>query len=67
MTGKILAIGANAGLAFLAWWMMQPDDERRRNQAGLWRGLEKLSMRVAKETSNLAAYAERRYRETVTI
>jgi len=67
MPAKILTLSAQAGLALLAWWMAQPEDERRRMQASLWRELEQLSMKVAKSTSDLAAYAERRYRETVTV
>jgi hypothetical protein len=65
--GKIVAVSAQASLALLAWWLMQSKDERRATQASLWKELEKLSMKAAKQTSNLAAYAERRYRETVAV
>jgi hypothetical protein len=67
MGGKILAVSAQAGLAFLAWWMTQPDDERRALQASFWRQLEQLSMNIAKQASNLAAYADGRYQETVRV
>jgi hypothetical protein len=66
MPAKMLALMAQAGLAVVAWWMTLSDDERRLIQAGFWRELERLSMRLAKETSNLAAYAEQRYKQTVS-
>lgn len=67
MSGKIIVLSAQAGLAFTAWWMLQPEQERRALQAGFWREIERLSMTVAKHTSNLAAYADKRYRETVAV
>jgi hypothetical protein len=63
MQARILALAAQAGLAFLAWWMMQTDDERRMIQANAWRELETLAMKLAKNASNVAAYAERKSKE----
>lgn len=63
----MLALAAQASLAFLAWWMTRSDDERRQMQAGCWKSLENLAMRCAKDSSNLAAYAERRYKQTVAV
>jgi hypothetical protein len=63
MQARIVALAAQAGLAFLAWWMMQTDDERRMIQARAWRELESLAMNLAKGASNVAAFAERKSKE----
>jgi hypothetical protein len=63
MQARIVALAAQAGLAFLAWWMTRTDDERRMMQATAWRELESLAMKLAKNASNLAAYAERKSKE----
>jgi hypothetical protein len=67
MPAKLLALAAQAGLAFVAWWMTRPDHERQQIQAALWRELEQFAMGWAKDASNLAAYAERKYKQTVTV
>jgi hypothetical protein len=63
---QVIVLAAQAGLVFFAWWATRSEDERRTMQAGLWRELEALAMRCAKASSNFAAYAERRYKETVS-
>jgi hypothetical protein len=67
MQGKMLAVVAQAGLAFLAWYLAQTDDDRRAMQARCWREVERTAMQLAKAASNTAAFAERRYRETVSV
>jgi hypothetical protein len=67
MPAKMLALTIQASLALVAWWATRTDDERRAMQAAAWRELESLAMRLAKSSSNVAAYAERRYKETVSI
>jgi hypothetical protein len=67
MQARMLALAAQASLAFFAWWMTRTDDERRQMQAGLWRELEKWAMKFALESSNLAAYAERQYKRSVAV
>ena len=67
MQGKIIALGAQAGLAFAAWYLTRSDTERREIHAGLWREVETLAMGWAKNASDLAAYAAERYKQTVTV
>jgi len=67
MPARIIALAAQAGLAVLAWWAMKPEDEKRRIQAGAWKELENLAMRLAKSSSNFAAHAATRYQETVSV
>ena len=67
MQAKMLALGMQAGLAFFAWYFTRSDDERRAMQAGLWRELEQLAMKWAKDASDLAAYAERQYKQSVSV
>jgi hypothetical protein len=67
MPPKILALAAQAGLAFVAWWLTRSESDRRTIQAGLWRELEKLAMACAKDASNLAAFAADRYKQTVMV
>jgi hypothetical protein len=63
----MFALAAQAGLALVAWWATRTDDERRQLQAGLWRELEQIAMRFAMESSNLAAYAEKKYKQAVAV
>jgi hypothetical protein len=67
MPVKIAALAAQAGLAFVAWWMMQPEDERRKLEARCWHEIERAAMYFAKSASNLAAFADQRYKETVRV
>lgn len=67
MPARMVALAAQAGLAILAWWATRTEDERRRIQAGAWKEIESLAMRLAKNASNLAAYADGRYKETVSV
>jgi hypothetical protein len=67
MPSRIVVLAAQAGLAILAWWATRTEDERRRIQAGTWKEIESLAMRLAKNASNLAAYADSRYKETVSV
>lgn len=67
MPARMLALGAQAGLAIIAWWATRTDDERRQIQAGIWKELEKLSMRFARDASNFAAYAEQKYKQAVMV
>lgn len=67
MPVKMVALVAQAGLAFVAWWMMQPEDERRRLEARCWHEVERAAMYFAKSASNLAAFADQRYKETVSV
>jgi hypothetical protein len=64
---KFLAVFAQAGLAAFAWYMTRTDDERRALQASAWKAIEDFAMGMAKNSSNLAAWAERHYRETVSV
>ena len=63
----MFALAAQASLAFVAWWLTRSDQERREIQAGLWKEVENLAMRWALDASNFAAYAERKYKQTVTV
>jgi hypothetical protein len=47
--------------------MAQPEHERQAMIAQAWKSLEKASMYVAKQSANLAAEAEKQYRQTVSI
>lgn len=67
MPAKLLALAMQAGLAFVAWWMMQPEHEKQRIQAALWKELENFAMRGAMNASDLAAYAEKKYKQAVTV
>lgn len=67
MGAKFLALGAQAGLAFVAWWLTRPDHERQQLQAALWHELEQFAMGWAKDASDLAAYAERKYKQTAMV
>jgi hypothetical protein len=67
MPPRIFALAAQASLAFVAWWLTRSDDERRAMQAGLWREIESLAMGWARNASDLAAYAERKYKQTVAV
>ena len=66
MPARIGALALQASLAILAWWATRTDDERRAMQAGAWKKVESLAMFMAKNSSNLAAFAEGRYKETVS-
>jgi hypothetical protein len=67
MAPRIFALGAQAGLAFVAWYLTRSDTERREIQASLWREVETLAMGWAKNASDLAAYAAERYKQTVMV
>jgi hypothetical protein len=67
MPPRILALTAQAGLAFIAWWLTRSDDERRTMQAAFWKELESQAMNWAKRASDLAAYAADKYKQTVTV
>jgi hypothetical protein len=66
MGAKLPAIVAQATMAVIAWWATRTDDERRRIQARTWQELEKLAMNFAKNSSTLAAYAERRRKDVLS-
>jgi hypothetical protein len=67
MSPKIVALLGQASLAAIAWWMTKSEQERRAIQAGLWKEIEELAMRWAISASDLAAYAERKYKQTVMV
>jgi hypothetical protein len=67
MPARIIALAAQAGLALFAWYMSRTDDERHLIQAKAWRELEKLAMKLALESSNLAAYAERKSKQRAMV
>lgn len=52
--------------AIIAWWLTRTDDERRRIQARAWKELEKVAMNSARNSSTLAAYAERRCKDVLS-
>jgi hypothetical protein len=63
---QLLILAAEIGAGIAGWYFSRPENERRLIQAGAWRELEKLAMRFARYSSNLAAHAEKRYKETVS-
>jgi hypothetical protein len=67
LPAKLFALASQAGLTFAAWYLTRSDDERRQLQAALWKEVEIFAMGWAKDLSNIAAIAERKYRETVSV
>lgn len=63
---KQLIFLAEAAISVAVWWAAQPEDERRMMQAKAWKTIEISAMRVAKYAANLAAKAEKNYKETVS-